>query len=89
MYKRQVQIIDNAEDSFTRLNGERSVVLKIFKSNSSSAGEVSGNCKAAFKELEQKYDGLHVVVLSNQGNYISIIVSSILSSCLLYTSRCV
>ena len=58
-----VQIIDNAEDSFTRLNGERSVVLKIFKSNSSSAGEVSGNCKAAFKELEQKYDGLHVVVL--------------------------
>ena len=53
------------------------MVLKIFKSNSSSAGEVSGNCKAAFKELEQKYDGLHVVVLSNQGNYISIIVSSI------------
>ena len=51
-----VQIIDNAEDSFTRLNGERSVVLKIFKSNSSSAGEVSGNCKAAFKELEQKFD---------------------------------
>ena len=78
-----VQIIDNAEDSFTRLNGERSVVLKIFKSNSSSAGEVSGNCKAAFKELEQKYDGLHVVVLSNQGNYISIIVSSILSSMLI------
>ena len=78
-----VQIIDNAEDSFTRLNGERSVVLKIFKSNSSSAGEVSGNCKAAFKELEQKYDGLHVVVLSNQGNYISIIVGSILSSMLI------
>ena len=78
-----VQIIDNAEESFTRLNGERSVVLKIFKSNSSSAGEVSGNCKAAFKELEQKYDGLHVVVLSNQGNYISIIVSSILSSMLI------
>ena len=73
-----VQIIDNAEDSFTRLNGERSVVLKIFKSNSSSAGEVSGNCKAAFKELEQKYDGLHVVVLSNQGNYISSILSSML-----------
>ena len=48
-----VQIIDNAEDSFTRLNGERSVVLKIFKSNSSSAGEVSGNCKAAFKELNR------------------------------------
>ena len=77
-----VQIIDNAEDSFTRLNGERSVVLKIFKSNSSSAGEVSGNCKAAFKELEQKYDGLHVVVLSNQGNYITIIVNSIISSML-------
>ncbi len=75
-----VEIIDNAEASYTRLNGERAAVLKIFKSNSSSAGTVSSNCLEAFKELEAQYDGLHVVVLSNQGNYITIIVKSILSS---------
>ena len=75
-----VEIIDNAEASYTRLNGERAAVLKIFKSSSSSASTVSDNCLEAFRELEAQYDGLHVVVLSNQGNYITIIVKSILSS---------
>ena len=75
-----VEIIDNAEESYTRLNGERAAVLKIFKSSSSSASTVSDNCLEAFRELEAQYDGLHVVVLSNQGNYITIIVKSILSS---------
>ena len=77
-----VEVIDNAEDSYTRLNGERAAVLKVYKGSTSSASEVSSNCLAAFDELEAQYDGLHVVVLSNQGNYITIIVSSILSSML-------
>ena len=75
-----VEVIDNAEASYTRLNGERAAVLKIFKSSTASASTVSDNCLEAFKELEAQYDGLHVVVLSNQGNYITIIVKSILSS---------
>ena len=75
-----VEIIDNAEASYTRLNGERAAVLKIFKSSTSSASTVSDSCLEAFSELEAQYDGLHVVVLSNQGNYITIIVKSILSS---------
>ena len=75
-----VEVIDNAEASYTRLNGERAAVLKIYKGDTSSASEVSDNCLSAFQELEAQYDGLHVVVLSNQGNYITIIVKSILSS---------
>ncbi len=75
-----VEVIDNAEASYTRLNGERAAVLKIYKGDTSSASEVSDNCLSAFQELEARYDGLHVVVLSNQGNYITIIVKSILSS---------
>ena len=77
-----VEVIDNAEDSYTRLNGERAAVLKIYKGSTTSASEVSSNCLAAFDELEAQYDGLNVVVLSNQGNYITVIVSSILSSML-------
>ena len=77
-----VEIIDNAADSYTRLNGEQASVLKIYKDDSSSAGDVSANCLDAFKELEAQYDGLHIVVLSNQGNYISILIKSILTSML-------
>ena len=77
-----VEVIDNAADSFTRLNGEQASVLKIYKDDSSSAGDVSSNCLEAFSELEAQYDGLHVVVLSNQGNYINVLIKSILTSML-------
>ena len=72
-----VAVIDNSEASYTRLNGERAVVLKIFRNATSSASSVSDGCLNAFKELQAQYSDLHVVVLSNQGNYIT---------CLLYTS---
>ena len=78
-----VEIIDTSEASYTRLNGEQAAVLKIFKSTTSSAGTVSDNCLTAFDELEAQYEGLHIVVLSNQGNYITVIVKSILSSMLI------
>ena len=75
-------VIDNSEASYTRLNGERAVVLKIFRNATSSASSVSDGCLNAFKEMQAQYPDLHVVVLSNQGNYITIIVNSIISSML-------
>ena len=77
-----VEVIDNAEASYTRLNGERAAVLQIYKNDTASASDVSDNCLEAFSELETQYDGLHIVVLSNQGNYITIIIKSILTSML-------
>ena len=56
-----VEVIDNSADSYTRLNGEKASILKIYKNATSSAGEVSDNCLTAFKELEKQYDGLHMV----------------------------
>ena len=55
-----VEVIDNSADSYTRLNGEKASILKIYKNATSSAGEVSDNCLTAFKELEKQYDGLHM-----------------------------
>ena len=75
-----VAVVDNAAESFTRLNDERAVVLNIYKSTSASANAVSDACLAAFDELEARYDGLNFSVLSNQGNYITVLISSILSS---------
>ena len=75
-----VVIIDNAADSFTRLNGEQASILKIYKNNGSSASDVSDGCLEAFDELEEMYAGLDIVVLSNQGNYITVVIQSILSS---------
>lgn len=75
-----IVIVDNASASYTRLNGQPAAVLKIYKSDTTSAGTLSDNCLEAFDELEARYEGLDIVTLSNQGNYITIIVNSILSS---------
>ena len=75
-----VAVVDNAAASFTRLNGEQAVVMNIYKSTSASANAVSDACLGAFDSLEGRYEGLNFSVLSNQGNYITILISSILSS---------
>lgn len=75
-----VTVIDNAGDSYARLNGEQSIVLSIYKNGTSGTNETANNCLAAFEELESKYEGTKLVSLMNQGSYIDIIISSVLSS---------
>ena len=75
-----VTVLDNADESYARLNGEQAVILSIFKSSTVGTNETAKNCLAAFEELEEKYNGTHIVTLMNQGSYIDIIVESLLSS---------
>ena len=75
-----VTVIDNADSSYARFNGEKAIVLSIFKDSLTGTNETAGNCLDAFKELEARYDGTKIATLMNQGSYIDIIISSILSS---------
>ena len=78
-----VTVIDNASESYARLNGQQSVILSIFKNSTTGTNETSKNCLAAFDELEEKYSGTKIVTLMNQGSYIDLIIESILSSMIL------
>ena len=75
-----VTVIDNAGETYARLNGEQAVILSIFKNSTTSTNETANNCLEAFKELEGKYSGTHLVTLMNQGSYIDMIIDSVLSS---------
>ena len=75
-----VTIIDNAGESYARLNGEQAVILSIFKNSVSGTSETAKNCLNAFEELEEEYPGTHLVTLMNQGSYIGIVIDSILAS---------
>ncbi|MCD8085437.1 MAG: efflux RND transporter permease subunit [Clostridiales bacterium] len=76
-------VIDNAADSYTRVNGEAGVVLSIFKGSTAGTSDVSSACNDAIAELEEKYDGLQIQPLMDQGEYISLIISNILESMIL------
>lgn len=75
-----VTILDNADLSYARFNGEQAVVLSIFKNSVTGTNETANNCLEAFKELEEKYPGTKLATLMNQGSYIEIIIDSVLSS---------
>lgn len=78
-----VTVIDNSGETYTRLNGGRSVILSIFKSSAAGTNAVSRNCKEAIKNLTDTYPGLSVMTLVDQGDYITMIVKSVVQSMLL------
>ena len=78
-----ITVIDNALDTYTRLNGQDGIVLSMYKSSASGTNEVSRACKEVISQLTEEYDGTEVVVLMDQGEYIDLIVGDILKSMLL------
>ena len=75
-----ISIEDNSADSFVKVNGNDGIVLSISKSSVASTSEVSKNVTKAIKQLEKKTEGLHITTLMDQGDYIGMIVKSVLSN---------
>ena len=75
-----ITMIDNAMDSYARMNGNNAIVLSISKSSTAGTSDVSKACNVAIQELEAKYEGLHITPLLDQGDYIKMIVDSVLSN---------
>ena len=77
-----VFITDNADESYAKLNGSDSVMLTFDKQSNAATAEVSDNLNARFRQLEAQYPGLEFVFLMDQGDYIYLIVNSIMESLL-------
>ena len=75
-----VFITDNANQIYARLNGENGVIANFTKQSTYATAEVSNNINDRFRELEEEYEGLSFVPLMDQGDYIYLIINSILSS---------
>lgn len=78
----EITVIDNADDSYASVDGEDAIVLSIFKGSTSSTNETSKKCKEAIAELEAEYEGLKIVPIVDQGDYINMFIKSILTSIL-------
>lgn len=77
-----VTIIDDSEESYARVNGNDAVLLSISKSSTAGTSEVSKDCNEKMQELEEEYDELHFMNLMDQGEYIELIIDSVLSNLL-------
>lgn len=78
-----VMLTDNRDETYAKLNGQDGIVLSFEKQSTYATAETTDNINERFEELEEEYPGLTFVSLMNQGDYIYMIVDSILSSLLL------
>ena len=78
-----VMLTDNRDETYAKLDGENAIMLSFEKQSTYATAETTNSINARFRELEQEYPGLHFVALMNQGDYIYLIVETILNSLLL------
>lgn len=75
-----ITIIDNSDTTFTKLNNQDTVILSIYKASTAGTNDVSKACNKAIEKLEKKYDGLDIVVMMDQGDYIEMIVGNVVNN---------
>ncbi|MGN0977912.1 MAG: efflux RND transporter permease subunit, partial [Faecousia sp.] len=74
-----VVVTDNSAETYAKLNGQDGVMLSFEKQSTYATAEATNNIADRFRELEAEYPGLKFVSLMNQGDYIYIIVESIMN----------
>ena len=77
-----VFVVDDSDEIYTKVNGEHGVIVTFTKQSNFATAEVSDNIAGRFTQLEADYPGLHFQPLMDQGEYIHLIVNTILSSLL-------
>ena len=75
-----VTITDNSDETYAKLDGNDGVVLSFEKQSTYATAETTNNITKRFRELEQEYPGLKFEALMDQGDYIYLVVESILKN---------
>ena len=75
-----VVLTDNRNETYAKLDGNDGVVLSFEKQSTYATAQTTNNITTRFRELEQEYPGLKFVALMDQGDYIYLVVNSILSN---------
>ena len=73
---------DNSDEIYAKLNGNNGIIASFSKQSNYATAEVSDNISARLDQLTQQYEGLSFEPLMDQGDYIYLIVETILSSLL-------
>ena len=77
-----VIMTDNSDAIYAKLNGENGVVVSFTMQSDAATAEVSDNIGKALKDLTKQYPDLHFTTLMDQGDYIHLIVDSVISNLL-------
>lgn len=74
---------DNSEEIYAKINGNAGVVLSFSKQSDIATSAVCENINTTLEELSKENEGLNFTNLYSQGDYISIVVDSVLQNLLM------
>ena len=75
--------VDNSDELYAKVNGNDGIVLSFTKQSDISTAKVCENINNEIALLEKEFDGLKFSPLYNQGDYINVIVNSVLQNLLM------
>ncbi len=75
-----VELVNDADETYAKINGEPGVMLTIQKQTGYSTGDVSDRVLEKLDQVEKEHDGIRSVTLMDQGIYIDLIVNSVLQN---------
>ena len=75
-----VERIDNADETYAKINGENGILFQIQKQTGYSTGDVTDRVLERLDQIQKKNKDIHTVVLMNQGVYIDMVVGSVLQN---------
>ena len=78
----RVEIVDNSEEAFTKINGEDGILLSFQKQSNRSTADVAALVSETLDELSAQYEGLSFAELMNQGDYIDMVIDSVIDNLL-------
>ena len=80
-----VTYTDDDAETYAKINGNNGVLLSFTKQSSYATADVSANISDKFAQLEKEYkdDDLSFTTLYDQGDYIHIVINSVLQNLLL------
>lgn len=74
---------DNSEEIYAKINGNPGIVLSFSKQSDIATSTVCDNINTTLKELSEENEGLNFTNLYSQGDYIAIVINSVLQNLLL------
>lgn len=74
---------DNSDEIYAKINGNPGIVLSFSKQSDIATSTVCDNINTTLKELSEENEGLNFTNLYSQGDYIAIVINSVLQNLLL------
>lgn len=78
-----VFIKNNTDEIYAKINGNPGIVLSFSKQSDIATSAVCDNINTTLKELSEENEGLNFTNLYSQGDYIAIVINSVLQNLLL------